>query len=176
MKIPVEAINHVGIVVTDLYGEVLGFPRHHVRPSWFVLNATATLHLVPLGDPSAVEPPHHAYRHVALQVPDLRAVLRVLLEGGLRVMQAGFDGSERELTAPEDPMDFGVGTLFVRDPDGNLVEFLQQGHGLFTEEMKPRIEGNEICKERQEEGTRLGGPSWLLAGSARPVSAGSSEG
>ena len=61
------------------------------------------------------------------------------MEGGLRVTQGGFDGSERELTTAEDPMDFGVGTLFVRDPDGSLVEFLQQGHGLFTAEMKLRV-------------------------------------
>jgi catechol 2,3-dioxygenase-like lactoylglutathione lyase family enzyme len=145
MKIAVEAIHHVGIVVSDLaaadrfYGEVLGFPRHHVRPSWFVLNATSTLHLVPLGDANAVEPPHHAYRHFALQVPDLRAVLRVLLEAGLKVEQVSFSGEAREIISPDDPMDHGVGTLFVNDPDGNLIEFLQSGHGLFTAEMQPRL-------------------------------------
>jgi catechol 2,3-dioxygenase-like lactoylglutathione lyase family enzyme len=144
VNITVEAINHVGFVVKDLpaadrfYAEVLGLPRHHVRPSWFVLNATSTLHLIPLGDPAANEPPHHAYRHVALQVSDLRAVLRVLLAGGVRVSQIDFAGGEREVTSVDDPLDFGVGSLFVRDPDGNLIEFLQLGHGIFTPEMQPR--------------------------------------
>jgi catechol 2,3-dioxygenase-like lactoylglutathione lyase family enzyme len=145
MKISIEAINHVGLVVKDLaaadqfYNGVLGLPRHHVRPNWFVLNATSTLHLIPLADPSAAEPPHHAYRHVALQVDDLRAVLGVLLANGVRVFQADFQGGEQEVTAPDDPIDFGVGTLFVRDPDGNLIEFLQLGHGLFTADMQPRV-------------------------------------
>lgn len=145
MKIAIEAIHHVGIVVSDLpaadkfYGEVLGFPRHHVRPSWFVLNATSTLHLIPLGDAGAVEPPHHAYRHVALQVPDLRKTLHVLLESGLEVKQVSFGGEEREITSTDDPLDHGVGTLFIRDPDGNVIEFLQLGHGLFTAEMQSRL-------------------------------------
>ncbi len=145
MRITVEAIHHVGLVVSDLkaaeefYGGVLGLRPHHARPSWFVLNATSTLHLVPLGDATAKEPPHHAYRHVALQIPDLRAVLRVLLAGGLRVRQIEFGGGEREVVSAEDSLDFGVGSLFVHDPDGNLIEFLQLGHGIFTPDMQPRL-------------------------------------
>lgn len=81
MKITFDAINHVGLVVEDpraaerFYVDVLGLRRHHVRPSWFVLNATSTLHLIPLADAAAVAPPHHGYRHDALQVPDLWATL-----------------------------------------------------------------------------------------------------
>jgi catechol 2,3-dioxygenase-like lactoylglutathione lyase family enzyme len=144
MKISIEAINHVGLVVKDLsvaeqfYVDVLGLRRHHVRPNWFVLNAASTLHLIPLADPSAVEPPHHAYRHVAFQVDDLRMTLKVLLAGGVRVFQADFQNGEHEVTNMDDPLDFGVGSLFVRDPDGNLIEFLQLGHGIFTAEMQPR--------------------------------------
>jgi catechol 2,3-dioxygenase-like lactoylglutathione lyase family enzyme len=141
----IEAINHVGLVVKDLqvaerfYPGVLGLRRHHVRPNWFVLNATSTLHLIPLADAAAKEPAHHAYRHVALQVPDLRAVLHVLLDGGVRVFQADFKGGERDVKSNDDPIDFGVGTLLVHDPDGNLIEFLQLGHGIFTPEMQPRM-------------------------------------
>lgn len=149
MSITVEAINHVGLVVSDLsaaqrfYGEVLGLRRHHVRPSWFVLNATSTLHLIPLKDTAAADPSHHAYRHVALQIPNLRAVLRVLLAAGLRVFQADFGGNEREVLAIDDPLDFGVGSLFARDPDGNLIEFLQLGHGLFTLDMQPQVSAQD---------------------------------
>jgi catechol 2,3-dioxygenase-like lactoylglutathione lyase family enzyme len=145
MSITVEAINHVGIVVKDIaaaekfYVDVLGLRRHHVRSSWYGLNATSTLHLIPLADPAAKELPHHAYRHVALQVPDLRAVLRVLLSSGVRVFQADFQGGQRDVTSVDDALDFGVGTLFVHDPDGNMIEFLQIGHGLFTAEMQPRV-------------------------------------
>lgn len=145
MSITVEAINHVGLVVKDLkkaesfYVDVLGLQRHHFRPSWFVLNATTTLHLIPLADPNSADPPHHAYRHVALQVPDLRAILRVLLAGNVSVFQADFSGGERVAGSADAPLDFGVGSLFVRDPDGNLIEFLQIGHGIFTAENQPRL-------------------------------------
>jgi catechol 2,3-dioxygenase-like lactoylglutathione lyase family enzyme len=147
MSITVEAINHVGLVVRDLqaaelfYGGVLGLQPHHVRPSWFVLNAASTLHLIPFRDVEAADPPHHAYRHVALQVPDLRVVAGVLLSAGLRVYQADFSGGERDVTSADAPLDFGVGALFVRDPDGNLIEFLQLGHGIFTPDMQPRAAG-----------------------------------
>ena len=137
MSVTIEAVHHVGLVVKDLpaaerfYVDVLGLRRHATRRSWFHLNATSTLHLIPLADPAADEPPHHAYRHVALQVPRLSEVLRLLLDHQLRVFQVDFLGNEWDLENAEDPMDFGVGSLFVRDPDGNLVEFLELGHGIF---------------------------------------------
>jgi catechol 2,3-dioxygenase-like lactoylglutathione lyase family enzyme len=142
VKITIEAINHVGLVVSDLraaerfYVDILGLRPHPIRPSWLVLNGTSTLHLIPLADKSTADPPHHAYRHVALQVPDLRTVLGVLLTGGVRVLQVDFEGNQREVTSNDDPLDFGVGSLFVHDPDGNLIEFLQLGHGIFTPEMQ----------------------------------------
>jgi len=38
---------------------------------------------------------------------------------------------------PGDPLGFGTGTLFVRNPDGNLIEFIEEGKGLFSVEMRP---------------------------------------
>lgn len=72
------------------------------------------------------------FQHVALQVPDLRAVLAVLIDEGVRVFQVDFQGNEKILDSSFDPIDFGVGSLFVHDPDGNLVEFMQLGHGIFA--------------------------------------------
>jgi hypothetical protein len=42
------------------------------------------------------------------------------------------------VTSGDAPLNFGVGSLFVRDPDGNVIEFLQPGHGIFTPDMQPR--------------------------------------
>jgi len=143
MRIEVEAIHHVCLVVRDraaaerFYLEVLGLERHHTVPFWLVLNERATLHLFPLADAERGGP-RLAWQHFALQVKDLRAVLRLLLAHGFRPFQADFQSNRRVRTSPDDPLDFGTGTLFVHDPDGNLVEFLQLGHGLFTEEMSPR--------------------------------------
>ena len=140
MSLAIEAIHHVGLVVKDLkqaeefYVGFLGLKRHHQRPNWLILNATSTLHLIPLADPAAVEPKHHSYRHVALQVADVRAVLHILPPSRTRLFQADLLGREQDVVSADDPLDFGVGSLFVRDPDGNLIEFLQLGHGIFSEE------------------------------------------
>ena len=136
MKLNVETIHHVGLVVKDrevaerFYVDILGLERVPSRPSWLRLNATHAIHLIPFGS-GEDEPRHHRYRHVALQVADLRPVLHLLLDHGLRVFQTGFDGVEEEITSREDPLEFGIGSIFVRDPDGNLIEFLQLGHGIF---------------------------------------------
>jgi catechol 2,3-dioxygenase-like lactoylglutathione lyase family enzyme len=138
----VEAIHHVGLVVKDreaaerFYVGVLGLTRVPERPSWLRLNATNAIHIIPFGTGEA-EHPHHGYRHVALQVADLRPVLHRLLDHGLRVFQAGFDGGEKAITCRDDPLDFGIGSIFVRDPDGNLIEFLRLGHGIFAADDPP---------------------------------------
>ncbi len=137
MKLEIEAINHVGIVVRDLaaadrfYGDVLGLARHHERETWFVLNPTSTLHLVPMPQAGVDETLRHRIQHVALQVPDLRVVLGRLLDRDAPVFQMGFDGGRKRMTSTDEPIDFGTGSLFVYDPDGNLIEFMQLGHGVF---------------------------------------------
>lgn len=147
MKLKVEMINHVGLVVRNIdaarrfYVHVLGLQPHHARPSWLVLNATSTLHLIhiPEAAPDTASR-HHAFRHFALQVPDLRAVLHLLLDHEMRPFQTDFQGNRQEVMSRDDPMDFGVGSLFVPDPDGNTIEFLQLGHGIFTADMQPQFE------------------------------------
>jgi len=150
----VEAIHHVGLVVKDLeaserfYVDVLGFERAPNRP-WFRLNATSAIHLIPFGT-GEPEPPHHRFRHVALRVADLRSAHKLLLGKGLRLFQAGFDGSEKVVESADDPLDFGTGSLFLHDPDGNLIEFLQLGHGIFAQADEPQGPGP---------GQRVGEPS-----------------
>ena len=41
--------------------------------------------------------------------------------------------ADDDVTSSNDPLDFGIGTLFVDDPDGNAVEFLQPGRGIDRE-------------------------------------------
>lgn len=141
----VEAVNHVCLVVRDrvaaegFYIGVFGLQRHHVRPTWLVLNETSTLHLVEIPEATSDDTLYHEVQHFALQVVDLQAVLRRILEARLQPFQMDFEGNTRDVSDPEDPLGFGLGTVFVRDPDGNLVEFLQEGRGIFQIEMRPRI-------------------------------------
>jgi catechol 2,3-dioxygenase-like lactoylglutathione lyase family enzyme len=138
MRFEVQQINHVGIVVRDrvaaerFYVDILGFEPLTERPWWLRVNDRSTIHLIHLEKAEADDSLRRRYQHFALQVEDLRAVLEVLLEGGVRVFQVDFQGNEQVLTATEEAIDFGVGSLFVHDPDGNLVEFMQLGHGIFA--------------------------------------------
>jgi catechol 2,3-dioxygenase-like lactoylglutathione lyase family enzyme len=137
MRVKVEAINHVCLVVKNIdaalrfYSELLGLERHPARPTWLVLNETSNLHLVPMPHATNGNSTYHDVQHFALQVPDLRTVLRLLLDGDQQVFQIDFDWNRHWIASPNDTMEFGTGSLFVHDPDGNLVEFLQLGHGIF---------------------------------------------
>jgi catechol 2,3-dioxygenase-like lactoylglutathione lyase family enzyme len=140
MKIEIESINHVCLVVKNLeaakrfYCDTLGFSVHHKVSSWLILNQKSTLHLVNIPEAEVDNSLYHEIQHFALQVPSLRGVLRELLAAGAPVFQMDFEGQERAVSTVEDPLDFGLGTIFTRDPDGNLVEFLQLSHGIFKGE------------------------------------------
>lgn len=144
MKISVEYINHVCLVVRDLaaaeefYVTLLGLSRHHKIKTWLVLNNQSTLHLVHIPEAQVDNSLYHEVQHFALQVTDLRGVLKLMLSAGQKPFQMDFTGKEHQVSSADDPLDFGLGSLFVYDPDGNLVEFLQEGHGIFQRDMRPR--------------------------------------
>jgi catechol 2,3-dioxygenase-like lactoylglutathione lyase family enzyme len=145
-NVDVIAVHHVCLVVQDrkaaeaFYTGVLGFQPHHKVQSWLVLNDTSTLHLIiiPGAAPSNASP-HRPVAHFALQVARLCDVLSLLMRAGQRPFQMDVTMKEHLLTDPGDPLTFGTGTLFVRDPDGNLIEFIEEGRGLFSVEMRPKL-------------------------------------
>jgi catechol 2,3-dioxygenase-like lactoylglutathione lyase family enzyme len=142
----VEAVHHVCLVVRDMkaseafYHELLGFKRHHTRSSWFVLNRDSTLHLVHIPEAAVDSSLYHEVQHFALQVPNIRDVLRLLLNASKEPFQMDFEGVSSPVRSADGPLSFGIGTLFVTDPDGNLVEFVQMGHGIYTEDTRPRVD------------------------------------
>ena len=120
---------HVGIRVRDLarsrvFYEGLGFefvagplgPEPAAileHPSGtvinFILNASSSLAENVLMD---VPEKHPGYTHMALSVADLGAAQRELESQGVRIT--------------EGPIEFpGARAIFVRDPDGNVIEFNQ---------------------------------------------------
>jgi hypothetical protein len=67
-------------------------------------------------------------RHVCLEAESLEEVVMTLLARGLKPFQAEIDATKRrELTDASD-LTFGIGTVFVTDPEGNIVEFMQADH------------------------------------------------
>jgi catechol 2,3-dioxygenase-like lactoylglutathione lyase family enzyme len=139
MSIEIKAINHICVVVKDqreaekFYVDVLGLQRHPKVSSWFRLNDYATLHLVHIPEAEADDSLYHEIQHVALEVSNLTSVLSLLLSHHLAPFQMDFEGNTHNVSSKSDPLTFGIGTIFVRDPDGNLIEFIEVGHGIFKE-------------------------------------------
>lgn len=121
MKI-VQAL-HVAIAVTDLdraatfYGEVLGLPladRPLQFPGLWYQVGDFQIHLIqcPGNERSPITPQFDAQRwgrnpHVALAVPDVAAIVNRLEAAGHTVQRSAS----------------GRSAIFVRDPDGNVLEF-----------------------------------------------------
>lgn len=133
-----RGIDHVGVRVADMerakqfYTGVLGLLPRPERPNWLGLDQGFPVHLMPamVAEPAgAMEPA----RHFALRVDRLEEVVRLLLAHGLAPFQATADQQQhRRITSPDDALDFGIGTVFVQDPDGNVVEFIEHGRGVFA--------------------------------------------
>ncbi len=137
-RIP-TAINHVGLVVKDedramhFYVDIVGLSRHPKVASWLAIGEGQAIHIIEIPEAQDADSLYHEIQHLALEVADLHAVLGALLKEGLRPFQMDFHGNTSDVTGIDNDLSFGIGTLFVRDPDGNLVEFVRLGKGIFSE-------------------------------------------
>ncbi len=124
----VKAAHHFSIdvkdieVSRDLYSGLLGLPEIE-RPDfglpgiWYQAGPVQ-LHLIQVPDGVEVGTPPPALTplaaHIAFEVADYDHVCERLEEAGLEMFARGAE----------------VGQIFVRDPDGNTVEFIQPGGRL----------------------------------------------
>lgn len=134
-------IHHVGVRVRDIeasckfYVGVLGLERHPEKGNWLRWNGAQgwPVHLMPAQDSEVGTDVLDLARHFAIEVDSLESILAVLLDKGMAPFQSGLNLAERRtVTSKADPLDFGIGTLFVEDPDGNIVEFAQVNRGIFS--------------------------------------------
>lgn len=128
--IRIVTVDHIGIRVANaerslaFYGKLGFLPVYHDEhdPVIVVRNeAQVELNLVVNGDPGRapenvlmdIPEKHTGYTHVALRVPSIDDTVRALAEHGI--------------TITEGPKRLGDGvSLFVRDPDRNVVELRQK--------------------------------------------------
>lgn len=120
--IKLKSIRHTGVPVMDVekarefYGAVLGFkeiPRPDIKgiPGiWYEWNGTQ-IHIIGQRNEMAAKGLPGVGTHIALQVEDLEEAKKVLTDKGIEF---------REFTPP--PNIGNAPVLFVRDPDGNVVE------------------------------------------------------
>lgn len=121
-------LHHVSFTVSDVeasrrfYGELLGLdeiprPDFGFPGAWFQ-TGDVQVHLIvpPPGAPKDAPPPRLSpvAGHAAFEIDDYTAVRDALRERGVELLETG----------PE------VGQLFVRDPDGNVIELIRPGGRL----------------------------------------------
>ncbi len=126
----IKRVNHVGIRVKDLdvtraFYEKLGFdfiagPMGPEPVAIMEHPSGVNINFILNGDPASTENmlmdvplKHTGYTHMALEVDDLGPVQEVLKEKQIAI-------SEGPVTVPN-----GAILLFIRDPDGNVIEFHQ---------------------------------------------------
>lgn len=135
----IKAINHIGVRVRDMkaasefYTRVFGFKAQPNKPNWLWISNGQMIHLMPATDQSdAGRDVADLARHFAFEVDSLEAVVSLLLEHGLKPFQAALDQTRHELTDTSD-LTFGIGTVYVTDPDGNVMEFVDTSRGIFAD-------------------------------------------
>lgn len=123
-----KGAHHYSLDVADVdtsrafYGELLGLPEIE-RPDFGLPGAwyqagSVQLHLIQT--PPGVEVGRNApnltplAKHIAFEIEDYESVRVRLEEAGLEMIATGADR----------------GQIFVRDPDGNVIEFIQPGGQL----------------------------------------------
>jgi glyoxylase I family protein len=116
--IKLKAVRHTGVKITDVekakqfYGEIIGMtelprPELPIPGAWYECNGVQ-VHLI--GESNAMRGPGIG-PHIALQVEDLEQAKRELTERGIPF---------QELVPP--PSMRANPVVFIRDPDGNVVE------------------------------------------------------
>ena len=130
-----EKLHHVAIPAHDFtrlqafYIGVLGLQAHPEKSNWLRAGDGFTVHLMPS---SASFGAVRIEQHFALQVDSLESLLAHLLERSISPWQATLDGQVHVVIDPADSLDFGLGSLFIADPENNVIEFVQKDKGLFA--------------------------------------------
>ncbi|MEO8649845.1 MAG: VOC family protein [Acidobacteriota bacterium] len=133
----IKAVNHICVVVRNLdktrgfLENIIGCKQHAAMESWFrIPDQETTIHLIDIEDADvpSEDDLFHYYRHAALEVDDIKEISRRALTHGYPAFQMDVEGEEENIDSPDASLNFGLKTVFVRDPDGNLWEFAQRGH------------------------------------------------
>ena len=111
-----------------------GMKRNPKKANWLSAGGSYAVHLMPAMTAEDGTLPVDAARHFALQVNDLNTVVARLLEAGEKPYQLALDNPQpRHVQDAQDSLSYGLGTVFVNDPDNNVVEFIQLDRGIFAQ-------------------------------------------
>ncbi|WP_170975492.1 VOC family protein [Martelella alba] len=131
-----QGLHHTTLAVEDMatmlafYTDTLGLKCHPVKNNWLGTGRGYALHLMPVAGGRA---PADPARHIAFQVESLNGCARHLLAKGLHPYQMSLSMEKFPVRDADHPLDQGIGTLFLDDPEGNTLEFVERHRGIFAQ-------------------------------------------
>ena len=90
------------------------------------------IHLMPINGSAEGNDTSDCARHVWLEVESLEEVVTTLLARRIKPFQCEIDATKRRELADASDLTFGIGTVFITDPEGNVIEFMQDNRGVFA--------------------------------------------
>jgi catechol 2,3-dioxygenase-like lactoylglutathione lyase family enzyme len=123
-------INHITLIVNDkqmsekFYTQALGLEKLNVGNSLWVKVGNQFLH-ISKGQNLNIE---HPFKHFAIEVEDLQTYIQMLLTKNVELFY--FDDVNKEIAINPDLIK-NNSQCFTRDPDGNLIEFIEMGNAFF---------------------------------------------
>ena len=110
-----------------------GMKKNPDKGNWLSAGDTYAVHLMPAMVPHEAAVPADPATHFALQVTDLNKILAKLLDAGQKPYQLSLESFKPHYVEdPHDELAYGLGTLFVNDPCGNVCEFVDVKRGIFA--------------------------------------------
>lgn len=128
-------VHHCALAVHDMdlmlgyYRDALGMTRHPAKHNWLNAGRGFCLHLMPSTGARATRDPS---RHIAFQVEDLNRCALWLLAKELKPYQMSTEMEVFWVMDGAGALDKGIGTLFLDDPEGNTLEFIERDRGVFS--------------------------------------------
>ena len=141
MMMRITRLNHIGIRSLDrarteqFYVGVLGLKPHPTKTNWLrTEDGELDVHIMPGTDRSNDGNDHaDLARHLALETNDLEGVVDDLIAAGLKPFQSDITGKNLKDLSDSSDLSYGIGTVFVWDPDNNLVEFVDKKRGILAQ-------------------------------------------
>ncbi len=130
-------INHVTILVADkqrsedFYTNVLGFEKQNgIGSALWIKVGEQFIHITT----NSGAPVPGTFYHVAIAIEHLKIYLQGLIANGVDVFD--LDSNQQQIRTNVD-LDVQIRQFFVRDPDGNLIEFCDVSNPFFQGKIVP---------------------------------------
>ena len=123
-------INHVTLLVRDkqkaeqFYTQQLGFEKKQIGKSLWLKIGSDFIHISQNAD--FMNP--HSFQHFAIEVDNVYRLASELISKGVEIFVYDEQENQKIISIREIS---NIDQFFIKDPDGNLIEFINQSNSFF---------------------------------------------